>query len=75
MSGRDSPRSPHATGHPSDEEAAPQRLSVQQYHDEHQRRHGSDSVRQCPSGSEAQRSPEPSGSPTQRRTRHGELEP
>ncbi|ETN05437.1 hypothetical protein PPTG_14176 [Phytophthora nicotianae INRA-310] len=70
MSGRDSPRSPPTTGHPSDEEAASQRLSVRQYHDEHQRRHGSGSVSQRPSESEAPRSPEPPGSPTQ----HGELE-
>ncbi|ETI40705.1 hypothetical protein F443_13973 [Phytophthora nicotianae P1569] len=70
MSGRDSPRSPPTTGHPSDEEAASQLLSVRQYHDEHQRRHGSGSVSQRPSESEAPRSPEPPGSPTQ----HGELE-
>ncbi|ETP05031.1 hypothetical protein F441_18282, partial [Phytophthora nicotianae CJ01A1] len=62
------------TGHPSDEEAARQRLRVQQYNDEHRRRHVPGSVSQRPSGSEAQRSPEPPGSPTQRRTRHGELE-
>ncbi|ETO63810.1 hypothetical protein F444_18555, partial [Phytophthora nicotianae P1976] len=71
MSGRDSPRSPQTPGPPADEEAAAQRLSVRQYHDEHQRRHGSRSVSQPPSEDEASRSPEPPGSPTQR----GELEP
>ncbi|KAG1689214.1 hypothetical protein DVH05_002707 [Phytophthora capsici] len=56
-SAHSSPRSPQATGHSNDGEAAPQRLSVQQYHREHRRRHGSGSTSQHPGGSEASSSP------------------
>ncbi|KAG1686071.1 hypothetical protein DVH05_007166 [Phytophthora capsici] len=74
MSGRDSPPSPQATGRSPDRKAAPQRLSLRQYHNEYRRRYGSGSASQHPGESGAPSSPEPTTPRTRQNARLDELE-